>query len=497
MTVSISKMSIDYYLNSAAVGDGAEAGAGRDMTSYYTETAAPPGRWIGRGLSGLDLAAGQTVSREAAKSLYEDMADPTTGRTLGRVMTSAKREAPERAKTPTGAAAKSTREQVAGFDLTFSAPKSVSVAWAVAGPELQKRIQDAHHKAMEQTLEWAEQNVLQTRAGHGGVAHVPIEGMIASVFDHWDSRAGDPQLHSHCVVSNRAQRSSDGQWVSIDSYTLHRHVVALSEQYNNLLYDALHQDIGALPETRAVGDDPAVEAVKDALRKKPDGTPDDQEADPPQRVELAGIPDELITEFSERSLAIEERTDELITEHRQKTGRAPSAAQVLKLRQRATLETRTPKDDSDTTLDQKMIGWRRRTELSGYDPDRLITEATGHPDQSITPDMLTDEVYDKLGRWALDDTAQRRATFTRANLIASSERVLRLVRCRDLQQRHRLTETLVARAESQAVSLTATRSVAPETHDPTVAHRGRSVFDHRHTAGVFTTRQRGSSQMRV
>lgn len=490
MTVSISKMSIDYYLNSAAVGDGAEAGAGRDMTSYYTETAAPPGRWIGRGLSGLDLAAGQTVSREAAKSLYEDMADPTTGRTLGRVMTSAKREAPERAKTPTGAAAKSTREQVAGFDLTFSAPKSVSVAWAVAGPELQKRIQDAHHKAMEQTLEWAEQNVLQTRAGHGGVAHVPIEGMIASVFDHWDSRAGDPQLHSHCVVSNRAQRSSDGQWVSIDSYTLHRHVVALSEQYNNLLYDALHQDIGALPETRAVGDDPAVEAVKDALRKKPDGTPDDQEADPPQRVELAGIPDELITEFSERSLAIEERTDELITEHRQKTGRAPSAAQVLKLRQRATLETRTPKDDSDTTLDQKMIGWRRRTELSGYDPDRLITEATGHPDQSITPDMLTDEVYDKLGRWALDDTAQRRATFTRANLIASSERVLRLVRCRDLQQRHRLTETLVARAESQAVSLTATRSVAPETHDPTVAHRGRSVFDHRHTAGVFTTRQR-------
>lgn len=489
MTVSISKMSIDYYLNSAAVGDGAEAGAGRDMTSYYTETAAPPGRWIGRGLAGLNLTTGQTVSREAAKSLYEDMADPTTGRPLGRVMTSAKREAPEGAKTPTGAAAKSTREQVAGFDLTFSAPKSVSVAWAVAGPELQKRIQDAHHKAMEQTLEWAEQNVLQTRAGHGGVAHVPIEGMIASVFDHWDSRAGDPQLHSHCVVSNRAQRSTDGQWVTIDSYTLHRHVVAISEQYNNLLYDALHQDIGALPESRTGEPDPALSAINDALNPAA-GTAGTEQTDPAHRVELAGIPDELITEFSERSLAIDQRTDELIEEHRQRTGRGPSAAQLLAIRQRATLQTRTPKDDSDTTLPQKMIGWRRRTELSGHDPDQLIAAVTGHPDRTITPDMLTDKVTDRIGQWALADTAQQRTTFTRANLTASTERVLRLVRCRSAEDRQRLTEAVLARAEAHAVPLSHDRSITPDTADPSIAHRGRSAFDHRHTAGVFTTRQR-------
>ncbi|MGQ7788900.1 MobF family relaxase [Nesterenkonia sp. K-15-9-6] len=481
MTVSISKMSIDYYLNSAAVGDG--QGASRDMTSYYTETQAPPGRWHGSGLAGLGMATGATVTRRDAKRLYEDLTNPKTGQPLGRTMTAAKRAAPTDAKTPTGAAAKDTREKVAGFDLTFSAPKSVSVAWALAGPELQKRIQDAHHKAMEQTLAWTEAHVIQSRAGHAGVAHVPVTGLVASLFDHWDSRAGDPQLHTHAVISNRVQREADGQWVTIDSYTLHRHVVAISETYNSLLFDALHQDIGALPESRTTKD-PALAAIRGELIASAD------RIEPSTKVELAGVPDELITEFSERSLAIEQATDELVQEHRTKTGRKPTAGQLLAIRQRATLMTRTPKTEDDATLAQKMIQWRRRTALTGQSPDAVVAAATGHPDQAITPDMLTPEIMHTFGRWALADTAQRRTTFTRANLIASAERVLRLVRCRDHHERHQLVSQVLDIAESQAVSLTETRSIAPDTTDPTISTRGRSAFDHRDVSGVFTTQQR-------
>ena len=118
MTVSISRMSIDYYLSHAATGDG----QARDLTSYYTDTHAPQGQWFGRGMSGLDtLRSGDAVTQHDARSLYEDMTDPHTGQRLGRAKITT-RAAPDTAKTPSGQKAKSSRSAVAGFDLTFSPP---------------------------------------------------------------------------------------------------------------------------------------------------------------------------------------------------------------------------------------------------------------------------------------------------------------------------------------------------------------------------------------
>ena len=144
------------------------------------------------------LRTGQQVSQYAARAIYEFQEDPATGQQLGRLLMRSQRT-PEGAKTPAGREAKSQREGVAGFDLTFSPPKSVSALWALAGPELQGRLHEAHRQATQETLEWVEQNVIQSRAGHAGVAHVAVRGMVASMFDHWDSRAGDPQLHTDVV----------------------------------------------------------------------------------------------------------------------------------------------------------------------------------------------------------------------------------------------------------------------------------------------------------
>lgn len=480
MTVSISKMSINYYLENAATGDGAT----QDMTSYYTEAKAPAGTWFGAGLSGLPaLTAGQEVTEWDARHIYEHQTDPATGEQLGRPAPK-RTAAPSGAKTPKGETAKDTREGVAGFDLTFSPPKSVSALWAIAGPELQGRLHQAHRQATEETLRWVETNIAQSRAGHGGVAHVPVTGIVGSLFDHWDSRAGDPQLHTHAVIANRVQRASDGQWVTLDSYTLHRHVVAISETYNSVLFDRLAEHVGAVAESRSHVD-VDVEALLAEETSANEGSRPEQ---PAHRVELTGVPDRLLEEFSTRSAQIEARTEELITRWTSDHGTPPSARDVLRLRQQATLENRPSKDSiEEVTLSQKMASWRRRALQAGVTPEDVIRDAVGREPTTIAPEMLSEQVISRIGTWALADASQRRTTFSRANVHASVERVMRLVRCGSVEHRLALVDQALDAALTEAVALTPQRSTRPETHDPTVNLRGGSVFDHRRHAGVYTT----------
>lgn len=486
MTVSISKMSIDYYLNSSMTADSHVTQKPHDMTAYYTETETPAGRWFGSGLEGLGIANGEEVTRTGARRLYEDACDPSTGEPLGRRM-SGTRPKPVAAKTPAGRLAMGNRESVAGFDLTFSAPKSVSTLWALGDYATQSKIEAAHHQAMQETLQWVESNVAQSRAGHGGVAHVAVKGLVGSSFDHWESREGDPQLHSHAVISNRVQRESDGEWVTLDSYTLHRHVVAISETYNSLLFDRLHDQVGALPESRVTGN---AAAVDDALRAVVNDA-DTEKPDARHRVELAGVPDSLIEEFSTRSAAIEERKNELLAEYITNNGKEPSQATILQLRQRATLETRAPKESTDATavpLSEKKHNWRQQAIAAGHDPAVILAAAVNQPGTAIRADMLNDDVLQKLSEWSLVDASQQRSTFTRANVVASSERVLRLVRCETAEQRRVLIDSVVDRSLDSAVELTPRRSGTPTMADATVTHRGTSVFEHQRHAGVWTTK---------
>src|SRR5690625_807644 len=487
MVVSISKMSIAYYLSTVAKGDVPQA-TSKPLTAYYTETATPPGRWWGSGLAGLSgLASGQQVDRRDAIAIYDDLVDPATGAKLGRSMM-VKHQAPDGAATPKGAPAKDTRDAVAGFDLTFSVPKSVSTLWAVSGPALQQAIQEAHQQAVNETMAWTEREFIQSRAGKAGVAHVPVKGIIASMFDHWDSREGDPQLHTHVVVANRVQRLLDNEWVTLDSYTLHRHVVAISETYNSVLFDHLQNQITALPQAVANGD-PDHAMIRDLVEAATnDSTVSEDVSNSGMSVELAGVPEDLIREFSQRSILIEQRTDELIEQYINDYGHRPSQGVLLQLRQEATLDTRSAKTDINESLAEKMSAWRDRSLAAGHEPATVIANATGHESAVISADRLTVEVRQQLADWVLSDTSARRSTFTRANLLASAQRITRLVRFTNVDERLAMADDLVATAQDMAVSLTPERStISPDTTDVAVANRGRSVFDHQATAGVYTT----------
>lgn len=93
----------------------------------------------------------------------------------------------------------------AGWDLTLSAPKSVSVAWALAANGLREAIEKAHTQSVDKALAYVERHASFSRRGKAGVMEEPA-GLVASVFRHGTSRELDPQLHSHCFIHNVAVR---------------------------------------------------------------------------------------------------------------------------------------------------------------------------------------------------------------------------------------------------------------------------------------------------
>jgi len=393
--MSIRRMSLGagyrYLMSSVARADGPGHTASA-LTRYYAESGTPPGRFLGRGLAGLNdghgVAVGSQVSEEHLFRMLGMLQDPVTGQQLGR--------SPRRA----GAAYIDSRgvtrkapQPVAGFDLTFSAPKSVSVAWAVAGEGTQGPIYTAHQAALEHVIAYAEEHVFSSRSGKAGVVQEDIAGVVAAVFDHWDSRVGDPQLHTHVVVMNRVQ-TSEGLWRTLDSRGLFRSTVGLSEMYNGVLSDYLTQALGWGWE---------------ACGRRHSEVP---------KYEVAGVAERLREEFSTRSTNIEAAKDVLVAGFAASRGRQPSAREVLQLRQRATLQTRP--DKHVESLADLVHGWRGRAQqVLGSDPAAWVETLAGRNDLPLLhAGDLAEEMLTEAAKVAVHTVAEKRATFARSNVFA-------------------------------------------------------------------------------
>ena len=135
------------------------------------------------------------------------------------------------------------RRRSPGYDLTFSPVKSVSTLWAVADPAVAAVIERAHQAAVKDALAFIEKHALFTRTGPQGIRQVNVRGLVATAFTHRDSRAGDPDLHTHVAVANKVQ-TLDGRWLSIDGRVLFKANVAASETYNTALEQHLRDTLG-------------------------------------------------------------------------------------------------------------------------------------------------------------------------------------------------------------------------------------------------------------
>lgn len=123
-----------------------------------------------------------------------------------------------------------------GYDLTFSAPKSVSIlAVLLNAPE----ILNAHRLAVQGILDFIEKNYVATRVTDKGQKTIEKTGnLVIAVFEHTDSRALDPNLHSHSVIANATQRE-DGSWRTIDSYEIFHDKIMLGMRYRAILAQEL------------------------------------------------------------------------------------------------------------------------------------------------------------------------------------------------------------------------------------------------------------------
>jgi TrwC relaxase len=151
---------------------------------YYAEHGDAPGRWHGSGLAQLGLTAGAEVKERELEALFGRALSPTTGAALGSAWRA---------------------DAVTGFDLTFSAPKSVSTLWALGDARTMAAIDAAHGAAVSAALGYLESHASLSRRGRDGVEQIGSAGFTAALFDHRTSRTGDPQLHTHALVVNKVR----------------------------------------------------------------------------------------------------------------------------------------------------------------------------------------------------------------------------------------------------------------------------------------------------
>ncbi|MDN5779343.1 MAG: relaxase domain-containing protein, partial [Humibacillus sp.] len=306
------------------------------------------------------------------------------------------------------------RLAVAGYDLTFSPVKSVSTLWALAAPEDSAKIEAAHEAAVKDTIAWLEREVAYTRVGAQGVRQVDVTGLVATAFTHRDSRAGDPDLHTHVAVSNKVQSAGEGKWLALDGAVLHRAVVAASERYNTRLE---HEVTDRLGVTFAPTEKSLAEG-KRVIR------------------EVVGVPAELIRAWSKRRAAIDVVRKELARDFQADHGRPPTPKEAVELAQQATLATREAKHEPRSLAEQRatwaaqaedVLGGSRAVEaMLATVTTRPATKATAGGEQEEQPaEELTDTQITDLAKRALYTVQLSRARFQWAHVYAEASRLAR------------------------------------------------------------------------
>jgi conjugative relaxase-like TrwC/TraI family protein len=504
-----------YLTRHTARGDAGVSGE-RDAAGYYTAQGNPPGLWTGRGVPLLGLA-GREVTEEQMKALFglgahpdsdaiitahiganvrAEMTDGQLERVRDEAIAAARlgRAFPayeplerfdsrverrlavirdETGREPTAAEEKKVksdearrqRAAVAGFDLVFSPVKSAALLWAIDERAwVRDAVRAAHESALREALDLVQDHAAYTRTGTGGIAQVETKGLIAAAFEHWDSRAGDPNLHTHVAVSSKVQ-GTDGKWRSLDARALYRMTVAASETYNTAFESHLSAALGVTFTAR----------------------PDTAGGREPVR-EITGVPSGMTEFFSRRRAAIEHRYAALVREYRAQHGHDPDAPASHRLAQRANLDTR-PGKKPPVSLAGKQAAWRQEltARFGSAAVAQLMKAAPSSPPVPVSAEFPVLADLEVLAERAVAAVAARRSTWTVWNVRAEAERLLRMTGPSLAPERHReAADTVTAMAVSPAFSLSAEAPVLLD--EPAELRRGdgESVFTE-HAAGRYTS----------
>ena len=289
------------------------------------------------------------------------------------------------------------RQPVAGYDLVFTPVKSVSTLWGLGDANTRQQITEAHQAAWREALAWIESEGALTRAGKAGAAQIDTHGLIATAFDHLDSRTGDPNLHTHVAVSNKVL-GVDGKWRALDGRVLHALGVAASERYNTNIEAELRERLG-------------VDFVEEQRRGGRQGVR-----------EVVGIDREVREGFSNRRAQIEDVYEQLLRDYREKHGREAPRGMQFRLAQQATLETRGEKSAA-VPLRERLAQWRV-TAAHILGTERAVDEMVSRA-LSVEPAEKEVTPVPALVELAMTNLAEKRATWKKFHVEAEASRIAR------------------------------------------------------------------------
>ena len=410
-------------------------GTGAAATDYYTAAKGePPGYWQGAGARALGLegqvdadvmsgcttrtsartgrswssGSGGRSTRRPGGSLYERIEAEVAAQVarLGRFCTPEEERAirlKERAK---------FRTVVPFYDLTFSPPKTVTVLWAsllqaaaeadAAGNEAEaerlaeqaEQVRGAVKRANDRMIAVAEREAAYVRTGHHSATSGEYrdgEGFITASFQQHDARDGNPQLHVHNAIANRARRAdgADDDWRALHATPLFQ---------NKLRFGTLGDRFLA-QELELLG-------WRTVLRE--DG----------KALEVGGISDEAADTFSTRSKELRDRARELALDYQRDHGHAPGKQAWFKIKQQAALETRDSKDHNPPAAGEQLAAWARKAERSGAGKLASLHEAAAAYAAEHAPSGLPSGAERRsIIRRAVAAVQKANASWTRAKLI--------------------------------------------------------------------------------
>ena len=304
----------------ASLKSAAQAASYYEADDYYSEGGEAPSAWVGEGAKALGLD-GEVDRATFARGLEGEL---PSGDRLGTVRNG-------------------EREHRPGWDMTFSAPKSVSIMAEVAGD---RRLIAAHDKAVRVALDYIERHGAATRARTGGQVRTVETGNLAiATFRHNTSRAQDPQLHTHSVILNATQDKA-GAWRSVESLSFFR----------------IYKDAGSVYRQALAGE---ARQLGYGIVEGKGGT-----------FELAGVPEAAIREFSARGNKVEEALAV-----RGKTRADATAAEKATI----TLATREAKEH--IAREALVPTWRAQAEASGFG-EKERRELVAQAERQATPDRV-------------------------------------------------------------------------------------------------------------
>jgi conjugative relaxase-like TrwC/TraI family protein len=421
--------SLSYYTDIVAPG----------VEDYYAGRGEAPGVWLGSGAHAAGIDG--EVSAAQLQRLFEQQ-HPISGEPLG-----------------ADYKVRADADKVYGWDLTVSAPKTVSTLWAIGGRTVGMDVRDAHDVAVQTAIGYLEEHAAFSRTGKAGIRQVDTDGLVIAGFVHRTSRNGDPQLHTHLLVSNRV-RCADGEWRALDSKALHPQIKPAGMVYQAALRAELTQRLGV--EWGPVSED--------------------------GQAEILGVPDELREKWSSRRRHILEIGRERIAAREVDLGRALTTVERRIEFERAVLDDR-PRKDLDGVSDEGLHDrWARDAEALGHLSVSWISD-TLHRE---TPVLAVDPVV--VARDAIVELEHEQSTWTRAELVKQIARRAPV----DVPDAD-AARTWMERTTDVALTMRGVVAIAaPEPAPPTSLQRrdGRSMHDPHNATRYTSGRSSGSQTLR-